>query len=267
MYIFFLLISLASATGMDTRSLRETTYTRDNTYCQIGNQKVEIQIRSEARHTEPKEKNYGEFIFFYPDELPKLLPLNKDKLSNYRFFEGPNTLCSKSLGYALDKEKVVILFLKENRPFMDKLSFQIINTKTFEGEDVIDTEFMSDKTEAASDGFLFRTYDHRHVLEMGKTKIKDVDHTFQDRDFPIWMKYSLKGFEVSGPVSYEKFQWKNYFKDQNDFYVTSGWDEKEKKFKNAILYVAVNHKLKKECILLSAAKVKISGEEAGWRCN
>lgn len=267
MYIFLLLFTLVSAQARTVRSVRETTYTRDNTYCQLGKKKIEIQIRSETFLTEPAEKNYGEFIFIYPEQTGKLLPINKDKLSNYRLFRGQNSLCSKSYGYALDNDKVAVLFLKENRPFKDKLSFQVINNKTLKGEEVVDTEYTADITKVSLNGFLFRTHEPRNALVMGKIKINGVEHTFQDRDFSYWVKYSLSGFEVSGPESFQNFEWKHYFKDEKDFYEISGWDEQVKKFKNAILYVAVNHKLKKKCILLSATKIKVSGDEAGWRCN
>ncbi len=196
-----------------------------------------------------------------------MLPLNKEKLHTYRFFEGKSDLCSKSLGYLIGKDKFALLFLRENRPDKDTLAFQIINTKTFEPESIVETDYAADDTEKTADGFIFKTHEKREGLEMGKTKIKDADYVFQDRNFPIWMKYSLNGFEISGSVSFQKNHWKDYFKNENDFFETSGWDKKEKKFKNSVLYVAVNHKLKKECILLTPAKVKITGEEPGWRCN
>ena len=67
--------------------------------------------------------------------------------------------------------------------------------------------------------------------------------------------------------SFQQFQWKDYFQSEAEFLEFSGWNEKEKMFKNSVLYVAVNYKLKKECILLVPEKIKISGLEAGWRCH
>lgn len=268
MYIFLCLFtSLAFGLAWEVRSVREVTYSRDNTFCQIGLQKIEFQIRGNNFHTEPKEKKYGEYVFYYPEQEAKVLPVNQDKLNNYRLFEGKSALCSKSFGYKIDKDKVAILFLKENSPDMDKLTFQILNTKTLAPEAVIDTDYMTDMTEATTNGFLFRTYEHRDGLEMGKAHINNVEYLFTTRDFPIWMKYSAKGFETSGQANYERFHWKDYFKSEKDFYELSNWDQKEKKFKHPILYVAVNHELKKECILLTPAKIKITGTESGWRCN
>lgn len=268
MYIYLLLLtSIAFSKGWDLRSVRETTYTRDNSYCQVGQQRIEFQIRGQASTTDPKEKKYGEYIFFYPDETPKLLPINNDKLHNYRLFEGKSSLCSKSFGYVVGKEKVAILFLKENSPDMDKLSFQILNTKTYEPEQVVDTEYIADLVEASPNGFQFRTYEQKAGSEMGKTHINNVEYVFQNRSFPLWMKYGPKGFQISGKISFLKFQWKDYFKTEHDFYENAAWDKREKKFKNTTLYVAVNHAFKKECILLTSSNTKITGTESGWRCN
>jgi hypothetical protein len=267
MYIFFLLISLASAEAPSLRTLKETTFTRDNTYCKIGTKKFEIQIRSEASQTEKKIKNYGEYIFYYLTELPQLLPLNADKLNNYRLFKGTNTLCSKSYGHAIGEDKIAVLFLKENSPFMDKLSFQLINTKTLEPENIIETEYVSDKTDFSPGGFVFRTYENRNGLVMGNIKIDEIAYTFHNRDFPYWIKYSTNGFEISPTTSFENFEWKKHFKNEKDFFDATGWDDKEKKFKKQVLNLAVNHELKKECILLSSEKINLTGSEEGWRCN
>lgn len=266
MPIFLLLLmSLAHGEALDVRSLNEKTYTRDNTYCHLGKQILEIQIRSHARHTESVEKAYGEYIFSYKKKKSKILPLNVDRLDNYRFFPGRGTLCSKSLGFLIDKERLAVLFLKENRPFMDKLSLQLLDIKTTQALEVIETPFTTDKAQAAPGGFIFRTYAERHGLEMGKVKIQETEYFFQDRDFPYWMKYTGENFEAEPSASYRHSPWKKYFKDEQDYLSATGWDAIDKKFKNAMLYIAVNHKDKKQCLLLSPTKIKISGSE-NWRC-
>lgn len=266
MYILLLLLSSQLfAQSIDVRSLREKTFTRDNSFCRMGKERIEFQIRSDAHHTEQIEKSYGEYIFFYNKKLPHLLPLNTDKLNNYRFFPGRDTVCSKSLGYMLDKDKMAILFLKENRPFMDKLSVQIFDATSLIAGEVHDTEFQTDKTELTSGGFIFRTYADRQGLEMGSVKIQDIEYFFQDRDFPYWMKYTSAGFEIDRAASFSHSPWKKYFKDEQDYLTASGWDESAKKFVNSVLYVAVNHQHKKECLLLMPSRTKISGSET-WRC-
>lgn len=258
-------MSVAYAESIDVRSLNEKTYVRDNTYCHMGKRTLEIEIRGDSRHTESVEKAYGEYLFSYKRKKPKLLPLNVDRLHSYRLFAGRDTLCSKSFGYQLDKDKLAVLFLKENRPFMDKLSLQIFDMNTTEPVAVVETEYTSDKTQVVSGGFIFRTYAERQGLEMGSVKIQGTEYFFQDRDFPYWMKYTNAGFETAVAESFTNSPWKKYFKDEQDYIATTGWDSAEKKFKNSVLYIAVNHKEKKECLLLMPSKTKISGSET-WRC-
>jgi hypothetical protein len=266
MYIFLLLlISSFSAYSAEVRSLLETTYTRDNTYCRMSKERIEIQIRSDDKMTESSEKNYGEYIFYYHKKEPFILPLNVDRLSNFRFFPGRETVCTKSLGYMLDKDKLAILFLKENRPFMDKLAIQIFNATTLVPGEALDTDYTTDKTEILPGGFMFRTYAERQGLEMGSVKIQETEYFFQDRNFSYWMKYTNAGFEIEALASFTHSPWKKHFKDEKDFLAATGWDATTKKFTNSVLYVAVNHKQKKQCLLLMPAKTKISGSET-WRC-
>ena len=266
MLIPFLFATLAFAESPDVRSLSEKTFTRDNTFCMIGGDRRELQLRSHSQRSEMGEKKYGDHAFYYLQEKPTLLPLNVDKLNSYRFFPGVSKVCSKTIGYQLDEKSIAVLFLKENRPFMDKLSLQLFNARTAMPELAVDSGFTSDKTEPVPGGFLFRTYADRQGLEMGSVKIQDSDYFFQDRDFPIWKKYTRQGFEVVPSVSFEKFQWKTHFKDQTDFLTVAGWNEAEKKFTSTVLYLAVNHQLKKQCILLTLTKTKLTGQEQ-WRCR
>ena len=269
MNIFFLMMSLAFAETPNVRNLKEQTYTRDNTYCNLGSgkEKIEIQIRSIASKTEPDEKKYGEHILYYPTIKPKLLPLNSDNLNNYRLFEGKSQICSKSLAFMVDKDIVAILFLKENRPDRDKLTIQLFNTKNFAPDKVIETDFMTDEAEAFREGFIFNNFSLRDGLEMGKIQIQEKDLIFQDRDFPTWVRYDKTGFETLAEVTFDKFEFKSFFKDQKDFFISAGWDDKMKKFNKSVLYVAINKDHSLKCILLTETKSKLSGNEADWHCQ
>jgi len=267
MPIFFLLMSLAFANGDEVRNLIEKTFTRNNTYCKIGNERIEIQVRGVNSKTEPGEKKYGEHIFYYQNELPKILPLNKDGLANYRFFEGESPICSKSLGFQVDKNLIAVLFLKENNPHRDTLTLQVFNNDTITPDKVIDTEYLTEKAEIFDGGFIFDSYLERTKIQMGKIKIQEIEYTYQDRDFPIWISYNKFGFSISPEKTFSEFPFNKLFKDQNDFLNEIQWNDKEKKIQNNILFVAVNHKLKKECILITGQGHKVTGSETGWRCR
>lgn len=272
MWFYVLLFSslVFSENSVDLRTLKDKTFTRDNTYCSFGKQRLQIQVRGVTSHTEPVEGKYGDYFFFYPEEgKPELLPLNASHLNKYRLFEGKakGSLCSKSFGFMLGKNKLAVLFLEENRPFMDKLTLQFFDTQTKRPLEVVETNYISDDAEGIKYGFVFKTYIEKADTGNGKIKIQGIDHAFNDMDFPYWVKYSDLKVEASGEVSFEKFPWKGHFKDIQDFYLTSGWDPKNKKFKNTFLYYAFAHSTKKECILLRDQKTNLTGEEKDWRCR
>jgi hypothetical protein len=267
MYLLFFILSFAYADPQDLRNLFEKTYTRDNTFCELGKEKTQIQIRSIESKTELDQQKYGEYIFYSSELSHKLMPLNQDNLGNYRLFHGVGTICSKSLAFRLTKDLVAILFLRENSPHRDQLSIQLFNTKSFSPEKAIDTDYQVDKVISTKDGFAFGTRYDRMGIESGKIKMGEIDYLYQDRDFGHWVQFTHAGARLSPAMSFEHFEFKSLFKDEKDFLLASGWDEKGNRFTKSILFVAVNHELKKECILLTETKMKLNGSEAGWRCR
>jgi hypothetical protein len=262
--LFFSLWSFAATQALNDY---EKSFPRDNTFCSHKEQRIEIQIRGSSKFVEPKERGYGEYIFYKRlNEEPKLLPLTIFQSDTFRLFLGTSPLCSKSHGYILSPDIGAVLFLKENRPFKDMLAIQIFDLKTLTPKEFVVTNFYVDKVEKTSNGFAFRTFNDGHNLEVGKVLIDGAEYIFNEKDFPHWVGYSQKGFEGMGEMSFEKFLWKNYFKNINDFYEASGWNEKMKLFSRQIIYVAVNHQLKKRCLFITDKKTKPQGNEP-WRCQ
>jgi hypothetical protein len=271
MLIFLLILApLLGFSDLDVRNLKDKTFTRDNTYCSIGNKRLEIQVRGVTSQLEPGERKYGDWFFFYPEEnKPEVLPLNSSQLSKYRLFEGTGkkSVCSKSYGFNLASDKVAILFLEENRPFLDKLSLQIFDTQTYKALQSIDTGLITDAAEVNDGGFIFRSFIEKQGGVNG-TFVKDgVTFSFNNLDFPIWYRYTQDGFEIDPDISFEKYPMKNHFRDKRDFFKMAGWDEKLKKFKQTFLYQALNHELKKECILIRSDNNLTKGPDEDWRCD
>lgn len=267
MYVFLFIISIAYGNTEDLRNLYEKTYTRDNTFCDLGKEKTQIQIRSIESKTEMDQKKYGEYVFYSTDLNHKIMPLNQDGLGNYRLFQGPGSICSKSLAFRLTKDLVAILFQRENSPKEDQLSIQVFNTKSFIPEKSIDSDYLVEEVVPIKEGFAFKTSFDREGVEMGKMKMGEIDYIYQDRSFHYWVHFTQAGFRISPTLSFQSFEFKSLFKDEKDFLSASGWDQKGSRFSKNILFVAVNHELKKECILLTESKMKPTGAETGWRCR
>lgn len=263
--LVLLTMSLHAAT--DSMDAFDKSYPRDNTFCSHKKERIELLIRGHNKFTESKDRGYGEFIFLRrAGKKPKLLELNSLRGDTYRFFLGTSPNCSKSHGYMIDAKTMAVLFQKENKPFNDKLVIQFFDSTTMTPTTFLETNYPVERAFKTQDGFVFKTIPETFSPDFGKVKIEGEDYLFQEKSFPVWVKYSAAGFENSLEKTFEKSPWKKLFKDPEDFIMTTGWNSTEKKFTKTIVYEAVNYKVKKKCLLVIEAKQKLAGTES-WRCQ
>ena len=264
-FIFSLLLSFGALASTTSKDAFDKSYPRDNTFCSLDGKRIEFLIRGGNKFTEPKEKGYGEIIFFRrPSKKPRLLRSHSSG-DTYRLFPGKNSLCSKSYAYKIDNSTFAVLFLKENHPFKDKLIIQLVDAKTLLPKDFIETDYPTDMAKVHRDGFSFRHVAETNSQDFGRVSIEGESFIFHEKVFPLWFLYTKQGFSLTEKLTYEEFPWKNHFKDQKDFLENAKWNASAKDFANKTIYLAVNHKLKKECVFLAPAKQKLAGNEA-WRC-
>lgn len=263
--LFFL--SLSAFAASDSKDAFDKSFPRDNTFCSYRGNRVELLIRGENKFTEPKERGYGELIFYrHPPKRPILMRFSMIKADTFKLFSGVSPLCSKSHGYQIDADTMAVLLLKENRPFKNKLVMQLFDLKSMKPTELIETNYLTDRAKKTKTGFAFNTFRENHNPEIGKVQIEGSEYIFQEKEFPQWMEYSNKTFSFLPDLTYERFSWKKHFKDVDDFLTVTGWNQVEKKFAKNIVYLAVNHKLKKRCLLFIESKQKLAGNEA-WRCQ
>lgn len=264
LYLFF--IAVLAWAQADTSKILEMTYPRDNSVCYVGGQRIELIIRGDQKFIEQGQKVYGQHILFIKDRKVLPLPFNKPNLETYRFFQGKNTFCNKTSAFLLQKDTLAILFLKENLPFKEKLVIQHFDIKGLEPKEVLETEYMTDKVVSIPNGFAFHSYTERLEPEMGKVMIEDNEHLYQDRTFSVWISYIENKFEINPSLTFKNFPMKKFFENEEDFLKAAGWDSQSKKFINPVIYVAVNHKINRECVLLTNERRKLAGSES-WRCH
>lgn len=263
--LFLLTTSVFAAS--DSLNAFEKTYPRDNTFCSYKKERVELLIRGHNKFTESKDRGYGEFIFIRrAGKNPKLLELNSLRGDTFRFFLGTSPNCSKSHGYLIDTKTLAVLFLKENKPFLDKLVIQFFDPATMTPTKFLETQYPVERAFKINNGFVFKTIPETFSPDFGKVKINGEEFLFQEKSFPIWVNYTAAGFENSPEKTFEKSPWKKLFKDMDDFTATTGWNADEKKFTKTVVYEAVNYKIKKKCLLVIEAKQKLAGSES-WRCQ
>lgn len=262
--IYGLILSLAALA--DDRDLMDKTFARDNTFCQVGSKRVEITIRGDHSHTDPQERAWGEHVFMKPDDQKSvLLPVNKFS-GLYRLFPGNPSSCTKAMGTMIG-EKFGILIQKHNRPHKPQLIIQYIHPKTLEILDTVETTYLADSAISMSNGVALRTHlPSRQDIEMGNVMIGGKKYLYQDHDFPIWVMLTKDGFKVDPKLTFEKFSYRQFYKDLSEFGASSGWQDSSNSFSMTKLYVAINHATKSRCIFMTNEKKKLTGEEA-WICQ
>ncbi len=266
-FIFLLLSAFAFAT--ESQNLFEKTFGRDNSYCDFGKNRLELLIRGASKYTDLNEKGYGEYAFYRTgddeDQRIESLAISTQQFQ-FRFFPGKKSACSKSLAFPLQNDLYAILFQRENRPFKGLLVIQLVHGKTLAVGNVLVTNYATNKVEPFPGGFSFVVLTPKEELDMGKAKIQDGEFIYQDRVMPYWMAYTKNGFTHLPGKTFERLPWKQYFQNEADFLKTTGWDAKEGKYLNKVIYIAVNYAIKKECLLIQAEKSKLTGSE-NWRCR
>jgi hypothetical protein len=267
MNVFILLFTLPLFARINSKLLLDKSYPRDNTYCSVNGKKMELMIRGESKFTELKDNGYGELIFYRPiKRKPKLLINDRFQSETYKLFHGRNIICSKSHAFFLDESTLSVLFLKEDKPFKDKLALQLFDAETLRPKDFIQTNFTADKAKKIHQGFAFRTFQETYRRDAGKIDINGESYIYHQKEFPIWVHYTSKGVITSSELTFESFPWKNYFKDFHDFKKTTGWDPSNNKFNHEVIYFAINHSTQKSCILIQEKIQNLHGKE-DWRCQ
>lgn len=259
-----LLFSLAAAAS-DQDSF-EKTYPRDNTFCMIGGKRVEIMIRGDQSHTEPKERMWGEHVFARVGTGPVYrLPVT-ERSGLYRLFQGNPSSCTKAIA-TMNDGKFMIFFQKMNSPHKHQLVIQHLDPVTLKPATTVHTPYMADMARPAKSGYVVRTHSPaREEIEMGKVVIGGKRFMYQDHEFPVWVALDKQGFTTDHQATFENFSYRSFFRTNEDFKLHAGWLEKEKSFTKTKLYVAINHESKSKCILLVGSKTNLTGEE-NWLCQ
>lgn len=265
--IFLSLLSSSLWAAAPAKDLVDQSFARDNTFCQVGGNRIEFSVRGYSKFTEPKDKGFGELLFYRIKDSYHHIDGTEAGSRYLRFFKSEKGLCSKAASYDIDGDTFALLLLKANRPYKDKLVIQLFDSKKMTPLKTISTDYMADKSMHAPNGFTFRINSERLDIEMGSIMMDGQKFTYQDRDFQEWINFEKDSFFINEKLTFQESPYKEFFKDEADFLTSTGWSNSDRKFTKRSLYVAVNHQMKKECVLVLPAPSKLSGSEEGWRCR
>lgn len=255
--------TLDASTSLD---LFEKSWARANSFCTHKNRRIELLVRGGGKFTETKERGYGEYIFYRVKEKAEIFSFSRPLSTLYHFLQGHDGICSKSLGYPIEGDKFALLFAEEYRPHGDKLLIQLFDFKKMIPLETIHTNLIVDKAYGRPGGFIFKTHPERFDMDMGYVTLEGQKFTYQDRVFPVWMTYSAKGTSLEPETTFKKLPWKKYFKDLADFYKHSAYDSAKNAFANNVVYYAVQHQIKKRCVVFVDKRRKLEPTE-DWHCQ
>lgn len=233
--VFFGLLSLGASAQ---------SYSHDNTYCRLGERSIEIEVRSSEKYTLPDEAEYGEFIMIKNQDKTLKVALDPQKIGRYRLLKGESANCSKALSLPMNEEQLAIFFLKDNKPFKDKLLVLNFNFKTSEFSR-FESPYMTDTARIQDGKLYFESAAEDCEKKSGHVVIQDKKHNFIEKELEPWISYDGRSFKLDESLTYMEFEWKHLFPDAKSFFQHM---KRKKKF-----IIATNFEAKSTCISFEGA--------------
>lgn len=215
------------------------TYSHDNTFCRLGENSIELEIRSSEQYTHPDESEYGEFLIIKQDQkLQKVVP---HKIGRYRLLKGVDANCSKSLSLRLNEEQLAIFLLKNNKPFKDLLVILNYNFKTKEFS-TLETQYRVNEARINDGKLIFESASEDCEKRIGQVTIDNQKYNFIEKEFEPWYSFDGNQFKLDESTSYMEFEWRYLYPDTRTFYQHM---KRQKKF-----MIATNFASNRACIAL-----------------
>lgn len=252
--LFFLSLHVNASSLSELRDLYDTTFSRDNSYCTFNKSKFELQIRSIDQYAQPNDRDYGEFPFIISKGIRyKITNLNRN-IGRFRFIYSKEQECSKTLAIPLNQDEITLFYALDSRPHPDSLILLHFNPKKTQAR-IINTELPIKEYFEVGDKLYFSSY-------ISKTTMSTVDfnghqYTQLQSVLPQWKFYYKNNISNNPTQTFNQFEWKDYFKDLNEFKEHFHWNEKDQSFHKEIFEIIFNYQLKKRCL-------KVLQE---WRCR
>lgn len=246
------------------------------TICQLGTAKASFLLRFDKK-IDPAENDYSgaPMVFLRSNKTHIIEPLTKPYPGDFSFIPAQEkSTCNDTQGFELNNSTMAILYSKDNRPFQDLHQVVVWDTKA---DKILDKRELGAvvKYFKIKDGFAFsKLIPRSDVDQIQMTSPSGRKMNATDKDLNALQAVTLNGdrlkIEFDPKLSYEQSPWKKFFKNQNDYLQSTGWDSKKKTFKNVVVYEATyfNRKesdISESCIALTD---KRGGEinRSGWKC-
>ncbi len=246
------------------------------TSCHLGKTKAELFLRFEKKMDSATNDFSGAPLVFLKSKIESTLESTlKSSEGDFNFIPPKiKSNCKDTLALPIGKTTLAIFYSSDNRPFQENYRVVLWNAKTDKITDQRDLGAVS-AILPTTEGFSYSNLIPRSdvdQIDMKSTSGKAMIATDKDLNALKSAKIVNKKLyvEFDPHLSFEKSQWKKFFKDKLDYLNATGWDGKQKRFANVVVYEASHfngkdNKNQETCIDLTNKRGG-SLVEPKWRC-
>lgn len=279
MHLYKLIFSIAfflsalSAQGVDIKE----TEAHLQTACRISGNKAELMLRFDKKQpAELREFSGAPILFLQTKKNTHLIEdLTAPHPGDFSFVPiTEKSGCDGTQAFSLSKNTLAILYSQDNRPFQAIYKVVFWDAKK---DKILFRQSLGPVSQymKVKNGFAFSTIVERSdadSIEMTTSAGLKMNASDKDLEALQVLKFDGKDvkIEFDPDLSFEKSPWKKFFKSKDDYLLTIGWSEAEKKIKNQVVYYASNFNRSKSNIeeMCAAFTDKRGGVIAAnsWRC-
>lgn len=255
--ILLLCLSFSSSASQldELKDLYDSTFSRDNSFCQYNKFNFELQIRSIDRYSESNDRDYGEYPFLTQQGISYKINFNTQDIGRYRFIYAKEKECTKTLSVPFDAEEINLLFAKDSRPYPDQLIILRYNPAQKTVTLLEHTQIPIIDYYRINDTVIFSSYTPK--TDMNRIQFEGMPFSHISSALPVWRSFDGKVIKIETGITFQEFEWKHYFKDLDEFKAEFAWSEKDKLFHKNQYELIINSQLRKRCIKIAD----------NWRCR
>lgn len=245
--------------------------------CKSGDSKAELYLNFDKKiPAEENDYTGANLLFLKARKVHDIEVQMKPYPGDFNFVKKTDTpsICDKTLAFDLGHKVWAILYTKDHRPFQEL--YQVIVFDLAHEKVLLQSNLGAVQAiEKYKNGFLYSVMIPRSDVsekEMQLPSGRKVSARDMDLKAIHIMQFSKNqaNHSIDPDVSYERSEWKKYFKDKADYLMAADWDAKKNKFKKEIVYEAKyfnrdESDIKESCIVLVENRnTKVT--ETEWRC-
>lgn len=241
--LFLIMILIA------TLARAEKTYVKDSAECLVDGEKFFLTVRSKNLITTSDDDRHGEILEL--KHRKKIHKIDSSELlyARYRFLWSENNYCSNTLTLKFAPDKLVLLLLRDNRPFADTLMLLYVNTKTWKTY-LIPTKITTSVAYISGDKAYLKLTSGVLPQKYEKVLIKGSEYIASERTLDTWLQFDGKDFSLDRDETYKNFEYKDLLSKKDLEYLSA--------FRETKYTLAIDAVTGKTCLSLY---------NANWSCK